>query len=298
MLTPSSPVTAPARAEGRARWSTDRLSRLGWQIAKYAVLLSFLIVFLYPFIWIWASALKTSVEIARDPFALPTTLRLENLVQAWTVGHFSRYLGNTVLYAACIVSGVLFVSAMAGYALATLRFPGRDLLFTVFILGLMVPFQSVMIPLFFLLRDLGILGTYWAMILPGTALGLSFGIFLMRAFFRSLPLELAEAAKIDGCGEWGVYWRVMLPLAMPGLTTLAVFQFMWTWNAFLMPLLFVQKDELRPVALGMMFFVGRYTSDRGMIAAGVTLTMLPVIVMYLILQRQFIRGITAGAVRG
>lgn len=264
---------------------------------RYAVLLCFLVAFAGPLSWMALSALKSSQEIATAPLALPSELHVENLVRAWTIGRFGTYLWNTVLYSVVIVIGVCVASCLAGYALARRRFPGRDVIFVVFLLGLMVPFQSLMIPLYYLARDLGILGTRWAMILPGIALGLPFGIFLMRAFFQDLPEELAQAARIDGCTEFGAFWRVMLPLAFPGLATLVVFEFMSTWNAFLLPLILVQRDELRPVGLGMMFFVGRYTTERGLIAAGVILTSLPIVVLYLALQRQFIRGITAGALK-
>jgi ABC-type glycerol-3-phosphate transport system permease component len=192
---------------------------------------------------------------------------------------------------------VAALSCMAGYALALLPLPGRNWLTLVFLLGLMVPFQSVMIPLYYLLRDFELLGTYWAFIVPGIALRLPFGIFLMRGFFRGLPPELADAARLDGANEWGVFRQVMLPLARPGLATLVVFQFIYTWNQFAMPLIFVQKDDLRPVSLGTLFFFGRFTADRGMIAAGVTISMLPVVVLYLLLQRRFIEGITAGALK-
>jgi ABC-type glycerol-3-phosphate transport system permease component len=285
-----------ARAAG-ARWSRHRLSRWAWRIARYTVLITVLVIFLMPLVWIWSSALKSSLEIDMNPFALPSVLHWDNLVQAWTVGGFGRYIGNSVLYCATIVTGVVVVSCLAGYALAALPIAGRNAIFIVFLLGLMVPFQSIMIPIYYLLRDLHILETHFAFIIPGIALGLPFGIFLMRAFFRGLPAEIADAARIDGANEWTVFSRVMLPLARPGLTTLIVFQFMYTWKAFLMPLVFVQLDELRPVALGMMFFFGRFTADRGMIAAGVTIAMLPVILLYLALQRQFINGITAGAVK-
>jgi raffinose/stachyose/melibiose transport system permease protein len=285
---------APARAEHGRRL---RLDRIGGRFIVYAVLIFFFLVFFVPFIWIWSSALKTSIEIARDPFALPTTLHWENLKKAWTVGHFDQYIWNSIIYCAAIVSGVVVLSCMAGYALALLPLPGRNWVALLFLLGLMVPFQSVMIPLYYLLVDFHMLGTRWAFIVPGTALRLPFGIFLMRAFFRGLPPELADAARVDGANEWSVFRQVMLPLAAPGLATLVVFQFMYTWNQFAMPFVFVQKDELRPVSLGTLFFFGRFTADRGMIAAGVTISMLPVILLYLILQRRFIEGITAGALK-
>ena len=239
----------------------------------------------------------TSVEIARRPFALPTAFRWENLERAWTVGRFDRYIGNSVIYCAAIVGGVVLLSCLAGYALALLPLPARDVILVVFLLGLMVPFQSVMVPLYYLLRDIKLLETYWAFIVPGIALRLPFGIFLMRGFFRGLPPELGDAARTDGANEWGVFRQVFLPLAWPGMATLIVFQFIWTWNQFAMPLIYVQRDELRPISLGTLFFFGRYTADRGMIAAGVTIAMIPIIVLYLLLQRRFIEGITAGALK-
>ncbi len=279
------------------RWSRYRLRRLMWEMVRYAVLLTFLGIFLIPIFWICATALKSAQDISVNPFGLPSQFHWDNLAQAWTVGRFSQYVVNSAIYCATIVAGVVACSCLAGYALAILPVPGRGLIFTLFLVGLMVPFQSIMIPIYYLLRDLHILETYLAFIVPAIALGLPFGIFLMRAFFRGLPQEIADAGRVDGANEWTVFWRVMLPLAKPGLTTLIVFQFMGTWKAFLMPLVFVQLDELRPVALGMMFFFGRYTADRGMVAAGVTIAMVPVIVLYLALQRQFINGITAGAVK-
>ncbi len=269
----------------------------GNEVIRYALLLIFFIIFLVPFIWIWSSAFKSSIEIARDPFALPESFRWQNLREAWTVGRFDRYIWNSVIYCTAIVGGVVILSCLTGYALALLPLPGRDALMVVFLMGLMVPFQSVMIPLYYLLRDINLLETYWAFIVPGIALRLPFGIFLMRGFFRGLPPELADAARLDGANEWGVFRQVMLPLAVPGLATLVVFQFMNTWNQFLMPLVFVQRDELRPVSLGTLFFFGRFTADRGMIAAGVTIAMLPVVILYLFLQRRFIEGITAGALK-
>ena len=273
------------------------LGRLTGRVSTYAILIAFFVIFLLPFIWIWSSAFKTSQEIGRNPFALPTELRWENLVEAWTVGHFSKYMLNSAIYCAAIVAGSVALACLAGYGLSMLPLPGRNTVLVLFLLGLTVPFQSVMIPMYYLLRDLHILETYWAFILPGVAIRLPFGIFLMRGFFRGLPPELGDAARTDGANEWGVFRQIFLPLSWPGVATLIVFQFMWAWNEFAMPLIFVQRDELRPVSLGTMFFFGRFTADRGMIAAGVTLSMIPVVILYLFLQRRFIEGITAGALK-
>jgi raffinose/stachyose/melibiose transport system permease protein len=285
-------ATSERAGVGARRW---RLS--GWDIARYLTLIAFLLIFLIPILWIWSSALKSSIEIARDPFALPQEFRWENLKEAWTTGRFDRYIGNTLIYTAAITAGVVFLSCLAGYALALLPLPGRGVILTLFLLGLMVPFQSVMIPIYYLLRDISLLETYWAFIVPGIALRLPFGIFLMRGFFRGLPRDIGDAARVDGANEWSVFRQVMLPMAWPGMATLVVFQVIDTYNQFLMPLIFVQRDELRPVSLGTMFFFGRFTADRGMIAAGVTISMLPMVILYLLLQRRFIEGITAGAMK-
>jgi len=276
--------------------SRARMILLG-KIARYTVLTVFLLYFLLPVVLVWSSALRDSTEINVNPLGLPLAPKWQNLAQAWTTGHFGRYVFNSVLYSLSIVGGVVLVSSLAGYALAHMNIPYRQYILTVFLLGVMVPFQSIMIPLYYLLRDLHMLQTYFAFIVPAIALGLPFGIFLMRGFFLGLPAELANAARIDGANEWQVFWKIMLPLVKGGILTLVIFQFLNTWNAFLMPLVFVQQDELRPVMLGMMFFFGRFSSDQGMIAAAVTITMLPVVVLYLLLQRQFIQGITAGAIK-
>lgn len=265
---------------------------------KYTILIIFCLISIVPIFVMWIAALKSSPEIFKDPFSLPTVLHWENLAKAWTVGRFNQYLGNSIIVTIPTVTGVVALSCLAGYAFGRLKFVGSKILFVIFLLGLMVPFQSIMIPMYYDLQDLKLLGSYWAMILPAIALGLPFGIFLMQAFFHNLPSDLTDAARVDGCTEFGVFFKIMLPLAGPAVSTLVVFQFTWTWNAFLMPLLFLNEESLRPIALGLMFFSGRYTMNYGLVAAGVTLATLPLIVVYIIFQRQFMRGLIAGALKG
>jgi len=285
---------AMKRQPAGAAWARKATLR----VLRYGLLLFFFTNFVVPLGWMAISALKPSREIATRPLSLPSELAWENIGRAWTVGRFGDYLFNSVIFSASTVVGVVALSCFAGYALARRPdLPFVRLILAMFLLGLMVPFQALMIPLYYLARDIGILGTYWAMILPGVALGLPLGIFLMRSFFQDLPEELIDAAKLDGCGEFGAFWRVMLPLAFPGIATVVVFQFMETWNAFLLPLILVQNDELRPVSLGLMFFTGRYSADRGLIAAAVLLSSLPIIALYLGLQRYFVRGIVSGALK-
>ena len=274
---------------------------LGLRIARaaqYGILILFALYVLVPFMWVIFTALKSNYEIAQDPLGLPPNWRFENLAQAWNQGKFSRYFANSVIVTVPIVMLVVSLSCLAGYGLARLRMPGRMLIFYFFLVGLMVPFTAIMIPLFYILRDIGVLGTYWAMILPQTAISLPFGIFFMRAFFSGLPYDLTDAAKIDGCNDFGVFRRVMLPLAGPAVAALVVFNFMGAWNAFLLPLIYLQSDKLRPVMTGMMYFTTRWGPDYSMSMAGTLIVMLPIMLVYLAFQRQFIQGLTAGAVRG
>ena len=264
---------------------------------RHAVLALFGVLSFYPILVMWFTALRPKNEAMRDPFGLPTSLYLDNLTTAWTRGRFGDYFLNSIIITVPSVIGVVMLSALAGYGIARFRFQGRMLIFYLILLGLTVPFQSVMIPLYYQLLAMGLLGTYLAVILPLIAFGLPFGVFLMQSFFEDLPVELHEAGRADGCSELRIFWSIMLPLAKPALSTLIVFQFMRSWNEFLMPLLYLQKEELRPIPLGLMFFQGAYTRDIGLIAAGVTLATVPVIVIYLIFQRQFVRGLTAGAVK-
>lgn len=284
---------APRATRPKIRWR-----KLPSGAAKYFILLLFAAIAALPLIWVVFTSLKTTREVAMSPLGFPEVFRWQNYPEAWVVGRFGSYFLNSIIVSVPIVVITVILSCLAGYALARLRVMGGQFLFYIFLLGLMVPFQSIMIPLFYILRDIDLLGTYWAMILPMVALGLPLGIFLMRAFFLGLSTELADSAKIDGCTEFGVFWRIMLPLATPGISTLVVLQFIAAWKEFLIPLLYMQREELRPLVLGLMFFKTAYTRDIPLTMAATGIVMLPIIAVYLVLQRKFIQGITAGAVKG
>jgi raffinose/stachyose/melibiose transport system permease protein len=179
-----------------------------------------------------------------------------------------------------------------------MRFRGAQVLFYLFLLGLMVPLEAIVVPLYYDLRDVGMTDTYWALILPQAALSTAFGTFWMRAFFRSVPRSLIEAARLDGSSSWVTLWRIVLPLGRPAVLTMVVLVFMWTWNEFLLALVMVSDESLRTAPLGLAFFQGRNTSDEGLLAAGALIVAMPVVVVYLFLQRHFIRGMLGGAVKG
>jgi raffinose/stachyose/melibiose transport system permease protein len=216
---------------------------------------------------------------------------------AWQEGHFSSYLRSSLIVTAAVVVIATLLSILAGYAFGQMRFRGEQVLFYVFLLGLMVPLEATIVPLYYDLRDLGLTDTYWALILPQSGVSVAFGTFWMRAFFRSVPHSLVEAARLDGSSSWSTLWRVIMPLARPAVLTMVVLVFMWTWNEFLLALVMVSEEDLRTAPLGLAFFQGRNTSDEALLAAGSLIVAAPVVIVYLFLQRHFIRGMLSGAVK-
>jgi raffinose/stachyose/melibiose transport system permease protein len=271
-------------------------------VVRYLVLGLFAAITLYPLLLVVSTALKEPRDLTIDPFSLFSSVRLENLSDAWTIGNFGGYFFNTVVITLPTVLGVVALSTMAGYALARLEFPGRNLILYAFMLGLMIPFTSVMIPLFYQLRDMGLLGSVSSVILAGiggaAGYGVPLGVFLMRAFFQDLPNELAEAARVDGANEWHVFSRVMLPLAGPGLAVLSILVFFQSWNQFLMPFLFVPGEESRPLANALYVFQSGRTRDFQLIASGALIMVIPVLIVFILFQKQFVKGVTAGALKG
>jgi len=276
----------------------DRTRRLVSPAAQYVILSVVAVLALAPLVLMWSSAFKTRAEVAVNPLALPTSLNLSNLIDAWTTGRYSKYVLNSVIVTVPTVAGVVAFSTLAGYGFARLKLPGKRVLFYLILLGLMVPFQSYMIPLYFDLQSYGLLSTYLAVILPGIAVGLPFGVYFMQAFFRSLPAELSDSGRVDGCNEFQVFWHIVLPLTAPGISSLTIFTSLWTWTAFLMPLIFLNDEAHRTLPMGLMFFQSRYSSDYALISAGVLITSFPIIVVYLLLQRRFVQGLAAGALKG
>lgn len=296
---PEAVSPTPARTHPRASGgrSTAGRSRLG-EVARYVILTVALLFFVGPVLLILSASLRSSVEVAMDPLGWPTNPSLDSYKAAWDAGQFSDFALNTVIYTVTSCVGVVICGTLAGYGFARLRFAGNGLLLSIIILGMIVPLQAYMIPLYFQLLRLGLLGTYWAVILPSIAMGVPFATFLMRAFFLNLPNELAEAARLDGCGHWRIFRHIMLPLAAPAVATLIIVQSVTTWNAYLLPLLAAPEGGKQPLALGLQFFQGEFNTDRALISAATMITSIPMIILVIVFQRRFISGLTAGAVRG
>lgn len=255
---------------------------------NYVILLGFAAFALLPVLTI----LATSVSA---PLGESGGLHLSNFAQAWTVGGFGRSLGNSVVVAAIVVTLSLVLSVLAGYAFGTMRFRGSTVLFYLFLLGLMIPTEATIIPLFFDLRSLGLTDTYLAIAMPQVAQSVAFGTFWMRAQFRAMPVSLLEAAALDGAGPLRALTRIMAPAALPGILTMLVLVFMWTWNEFLIALIMAPGGRLRTAPLGLANFQGQYTAETALLAAGAVIVALPTVILFLFLQRHFIRGMLEGA---
>jgi raffinose/stachyose/melibiose transport system permease protein len=266
------------------------------QYATYLLLGVFSIVALAPIVGILVTAVQAPRGLAS--FGEPDGLHLGNFSRAWEEGHFADYLKSSVIVAVSVVAGSTVLSILAGYAFGMMRFRGEQALFYLLLLGLMVPLEATIVPLYYDLRDLSLTNTYWALILPQIGVSVAFGTFWMRAFFRSVPRSLVEAARLDGSSTWSTLWRVVLPLGRPAVLTMMVLVFMWTWNEFLLALVMVSDEGLRTAPLGLAFFQGRNTTDFALLAAGSVIVATPVVVLYVFLQRHFIRGMLSGAVKG
>jgi ABC-type glycerol-3-phosphate transport system permease component len=268
------------------------------QIATYLVLGMVLLLTLYPVLWMIFGSLKSNQEFYTNIWGPPHTPIWENYLWAWERAGLGSKLLNSVLVTTGTLAVVLPLASFSAYAFAKLRFPGSRILFFIFLTSMMVPQGVTAIPVFSVIIKFGLLNTRLSLILVFAAQSIGFAIFLLTAFFVSLPQELTEAAMIDGCTPIGAFVRVILPLAKPGLATLVVFTGMGVWNEYFMSSILIRSKDLETLPLGLVNFVGQYTTDYPQMFATLTMITMPVIVLYILGQKQFISGLTAGAIKG
>ncbi|QIS06051.1 ABC transporter permease subunit [Nocardia brasiliensis] len=265
-------------------------------VGIYAVLVGIGWVALAPILWALSGSLKGEGEVAEQAL-LPEHPRWSNYTAVFELLPLGRMLVNTAVYAGCVTAGQVFFCSLAGYAFARLRFRGREVLFVAYLGTLMVPLTVTVLPQFLLMRALGWVDTPWAMIVPGL-FGSAFGTYLMRQFFATLPAELEEAAILDGCTPWQVYWRVLLPHTRPALMVLAVLTWITVWNDFLWPLVMIQRTEIATATLGLVRLQGQYHTQWPLLMATAMVLLLPLLVVYAIAQRAFVDGIAMTGLGG
>ena len=302
MTTVDTPAPAAPTAGRDARTGDRQPGReLGvMNVFSHGFLLLWALLTTLPLLWVFISSFKSDGEILSDPWGLPGALRFENWARAWTEAHIGRYFLNSAVVVAGSLILTMLLGAGAAYVFARFEFRGRQVLYYLFVGGMMFPVFLALVPLFFVVRDVGLLNTWPGLMLVYAAYSLPFTVFFLTAFFRTLPTAVAEAALIDGCGHFRLFFQVMLPMARPGLISVGIFNFLSQWNQFILPQVLMQGDESKWVlaqGLAALAVSQGYEGDYSGLFAGLTLAMLPVLGVYLLFQRQIQSGLTAGQLK-
>nr|WP_315226173.1 carbohydrate ABC transporter permease [uncultured Albidiferax sp.] len=273
------------------RWTPVSTALMGLLICNALVVI-------IPLALAFLSAFKSTTEIINEPFGLPASLSLANFTEVWRSGHFDIYFRNSVIVTLGSEILILGCSALGGYALGRYKFQGSALVYTLFLIGLMIPAKLLLVPLFIQLKAMHLIDSLTGLILVYAAGGVPAGVFIMTGFFRALPSALEAAARMDGASEWIIFRKIMLPLVRPQLAIVAIYTAIPIWNDFLLPIVFISTPELKTVPQGLSVFFGENTVNLGALFAGLSLSALPLVLVYLALSEQFIKGMTAGAVKG
>lgn len=293
----ASAAAAVTHARSHSQWL--RIRHLLGRAGILLVLTAGAIVMSLPFFWLLSSSLKEPARIwLFPPQWIPSPVRWENYSEALTAAPFHLYLFNTLIIVLANEVGILLTASMAGYSFARLRFRGRELVFTILLATIMLPWAVTLIPRYIMFKSLGWLDTFLPLIVPEWFGGGAFNIFLLRQFFRTIPRDFTDAARIDGAGEFGIYWRIVLPLIKPALTVVAIFTFLNNWNDFMGPLIYLTSPKNFTISLGLAAFKGLYTTQWHYLMAASTATILPVLVLFFVAQRYFIQGIVLSGIKG
>ena len=251
-----------------------------------------------PLGWMVSSSLKTQETVFKDMSFIPREFHFENYILAWQEGGFGQYFLNSIIYAASVVIGIIIVASLAAYAFSRLRFPGRKILFLMFMAAMMIPIPGSFVALYVLLNKLHLRNTALGYILCMISVGLSMSIFLLKTFFDKLPRELEDAARIDGASKFGIWWHVAMPLARPVLAVVVIFNALNVWNEYVLAMILFDSKNLMPLQRALMVFQGEFLTNYPLLMAGLTITALPIILVYLLMQKYIVRGVTEGATFG
>lgn len=294
-----SQVTSESKIPEQIAWNKPKRSpaKIVGAIIGYSGMLVVSVFTLLPFFWMITSSLKSNNEIYSIPIKwFPSTWHWENYIHIWTQADMSTWLLNTIFFSVVVTLLKVFTGSFAAYGFSKIRFRGRNALFLIYIATMAVPWQAYMIPQFKMLSSLGLSDTRWSIVLL-QAFG-AFGVFMMKQFYDSIPEELSEAARLDGLSEFGIYRRIILPLSGSSIAALAIITFTNTWNDYMGPLIYLRSQNLYTIQLGLKLFISQYSADFAMIMTGSVLSVLPILVVFLIGQNQFIEGIATSGMKG
>lgn len=264
----------------------------------HLLLITVALTCIFPLLWMIGSALKTQQTVFSDMSIIPRHPVWSNFYHAWTKGGFGMYFFNSVIYTVTVVFGIIIVSSLAAFAFSRLKFPGKNVLFYMFLAAMMIPIPGSFVPLYVLMTKLHLVNTRIGYILCMINVGLSFSIYLLKTFFDKMPPALEDAARIDGCSKLGIWWNVALPLAKPAIAVIIIFNSLNVWNEYILATLIFSSKSLMPLQRGLMTFQGTHITEYPLLMAGITITVFPIILVYLLMQKHIIKGITVGAIVG
>lgn len=253
---------------------------------------------IFPLLWMIGSALKTQETVFSDMSIIPSHPVWSNFYHAWTRGGFGVYFLNSVIYTVTVVFGIVIISSLAAFGFSRLQFPGKNIIFYMFLAAMMIPLPGSFVPLYVLMTKLHLVNTRIGYILCMINVGLSFSIYLLKTFFDKMPPALEDAARIDGCSKLGIWWNVTLPLARPAIAVIVIFNSLNVWNEYILATLIFSSKSLMPLQRGLMIFQGTHITQYPLLMAGITITVFPIILVYLLMQKHIIKGITVGAIVG
>ncbi|MFD2879593.1 carbohydrate ABC transporter permease [Paenibacillus rhizoplanae] len=271
--------------------------RISLMVLVYALLILTVLAMLVPYIWMLSSSLKLNKDVFSFPMQwIPANPRWENFADIWTRIPLGRFIYNTAKLSIIVTILQLLTSSFAAYAFSKLHFRGKNVIFLGYIATIAIPWQAYMVPQFILMRYMGLNNTHLAIILLQAFS--AFGVFMMRQFYQGVPDELCEAARIDGLSEYGIWARIMLPLSKPALSTLTIFTFVATWNDFLGPMIYLTDTKLKTIQIGLRMFISQYSAEYGLIMAASVVSIIPVVIVFLALQKYFVQGVAASGIKG
>lgn len=265
---------------------------------KVLFLSVFSLLMIYPLYWLITSAFKTNEEFFSQPYSFPTGIAFDNFIRAWDTANLGQAMINSIIVTVSATALTVFLGALTAYVLSRFSFKLKGFLIVFFLLGMLIPVHSTLVPLFTLMNKVGLLDSYGALILPYTAFELPIAIFLIVAHMSTVPKELEEAAVIDGTGYWGIFFKIMLPLSVPALATVAILAFLRFWNEFAFALVFINDNALKTLPLSLAVFSDGFSTDYALTMAAMTIAVIPTIIMYVLFQEQIMKGMVAGAVKG
>lgn len=290
--------TLSTKAAGELVSPSRRLVAKGLSGMGKLLLLVYALLTLYPLYWLFISAFKTNQDFFNNPYGLPLAWMKENIFRAWEMGNMGRALINSTIVTIVSVLLTIVLSVLAAYVLARFQFRFKKVVMALFLAGMLIPIHSTLVPLFLMMKEIGLLNTYGALILPYTAFELPIAIFLAMAYMASIPREVEEAAMIDGNGWWGIFGRIILPLCTPIVATISILAFLRFWNDFSFALVFINSQALKTLPLSLSLFSDGFGTDYSLTMGAMAIAVIPTIVIYLILQEQIMKGMVAGSIKG